>query len=89
MKIVSTALLAGAVLAGAVLPAAADSCADLWYARNLIYAQHGYCFSTTLGQRVFADYDCWTRNPVLEPGERQRVAAIKAEERRLRCKVNK
>ncbi|MEX6508242.1 YARHG domain-containing protein [Jiella sp. M17.18] len=75
----------GLFIAGA---AQAASCADLWYQRNLIYAQNGYCFQTDLGKRTFANFDCWTSNPHLSRGERQRVQAIKAEERRRGCKVN-
>lgn len=82
-------LLACAVMTASVVPALADSCYDLWYERNLIYAQYGYCFVTPLGRRVFADYDCWTRNPRLEPWEQQRVREIKAEERRIGCRVNR
>ena len=71
------------------VPTQAASCYDLWYERNLIYARNGYCFSTDLGQRVFSEYSCWTKNPALTPSEQRRVAALKAEENRRGCKVNK
>ena len=32
----------------ATMPTQAASCYDLWYERNLIYAENGYCFSTAL-----------------------------------------
>ena len=50
----------GAMLGAALLllasgsMAQAASCYDLWYERNLIYAENGYCFSTNLGKRTFA-----------------------------------
>ena len=69
-------------------PAAAQSCYDLWYARNLIYAENGYCFSTSLGRRVVGNYPCWTRNPTLSRAERAQVDAIRARERALGCTVN-
>ena len=83
-------LAAGIVLgmAGFAAPAAAQSCWDLWYERNLIYAENGYCFSTSLGKRTFANYECWTKNPPLTNYEQNRVAQIKAEENRRGCKVN-
>ena len=84
-------MLCGAVVAGLVLftgSAEAASCADLWYARNLIYAQNGYCFSTSLGRRTFGNSGCYTTNPRLSPAERRRVEAIRAEERRRGCRVN-
>lgn len=68
--------------------AQAASCYDMWYERNLIYAENGYCFSSSLGKRVFAGYDCWTKNPALSSLEKQRVAQLRAEEKRRRCKVN-
>lgn len=69
-------------------PASAASCWDLWYERNEIFDRNGYCFSTSLGKRTFNNADCWTRNPDLSRWERNRVADIKAEERRRGCKVN-
>jgi hypothetical protein len=69
--------------------AAAQSCYDLWYERNLIFAQNGYCFTTSLGRRTFAGYDCWTSNPRLTAGEQRRVAQIQALERRYGCRVNR
>ncbi|EIC21915.1 YARHG domain-containing protein [Thiorhodovibrio frisius] len=72
----------------AAAPVMAQSCMDLWYQRNLIYAQNGYCFSTSLGKRQFAEYKCWTKNPDLTQQEQKRVDSIRAEERRRGCKVN-
>ena len=83
-------LIAGLIagLTGLAPAASAASCWDLWYERNAIYDQNGYCFSTSLGQRTFDNSDCWTKNPTLSPWEQKRVAQIKAEERRRGCKVN-
>ena len=81
-----------AVLALAALltttSAHARSCADLWYERNLIFAENGYCFTTRLGQTTFANIECWTDDPRLTAAERRRIAAIKREERARGCKVN-
>ena len=81
----------GAVVAGVLsipAPAFAASCADLWYERNLIFAQAGYCFKTSLGKRTFAQYECWTDDPNLTAAEQRIVADITREERRRGCKVN-
>lgn len=85
----ATGLAAGIVGMTALSGAAqAQSCFDLWYERNLIYAENGYCFSSSLGKRTFANYDCWTKNPDLTRSERNRVAQIQRAERRAGCKVN-
>ena len=40
-------------------PANADPiCDDLWLSRNMIFAQHGYCFKSSLGQALFSDHQC-------------------------------
>lgn len=89
IKFKLTAMVGAGVLAASMTtPLLAQSCMDLWYERNLIYAQNGYCFSTPLGQRQFADYKCWTKNPQLTRQEQRRVDAIRAEEKRRGCKVN-
>ena len=88
MRQASLAAMLAIAMAGVATPAAAQSCWDLWYERNYIYAVNGYCFSTDLGQRTFADFDCWTKNPELTRNEQARVNAIRAEEKRRGCKVN-
>ena len=86
LTIFATALLSGLT----ALPSAAlaESCYDLWYQRNAVYDDNGFCFSTELGKSTFDNSDCWTKNPNLMPSEVDYVARIKAEERRRGCKVN-
>lgn len=81
-------MIAATLVLNASAPARAESCYDLWYARNLIYAENGYCFKTALGRETFAGYDCYTGNPQLSRAERNEVAAIKREERSRGCRVN-
>jgi hypothetical protein len=69
-------------------PSLAASCYDLWYERNQIYDDNGYCFKTQLGRDTFDNSDCHTDNAQLSRAEQRRVDRIKAEERRKRCKVN-
>jgi YARHG domain len=86
---IGLAVIASTFVLGAGAPARAESCYNLWYARNLIYAENGYCFKTQLGKQTFSDsYDCYTSNPNLSKAERNEVASIKREERRRGCHVN-
>ncbi|MCB1383660.1 MAG: YARHG domain-containing protein [Notoacmeibacter sp.] len=85
----AAAILLAALVALLPAPAAAQSCYDLWYERNAIYARNGYCFQTSLGQRVFGNAGCYTSNPRLARWEQQRVAEIQRLERRYGCRVNK
>lgn len=89
MRLIGALVICGfAAMAGAQTAAAA-SCYDLWYERNAIYDDNGYCFKTQMGRDVFDNGDCWTGNPTLSKAERRRVDQIKAEERRRGCDVNR
>lgn len=35
------------------------SCQNLWYVRNSIYDEHGYCFRTKAGKETFDNSDCY------------------------------
>ena len=90
---VKSRLAAIAIIAAIALPVStassyAASCYDLWYERNQIYDDNGFCFKTQLGQETFDNSDCYTDNAQLSKAEQRRVAQIKAEEKRKRCKVN-
>jgi YARHG domain len=71
-----------------VSQASAQSCYDLWYARNQIYAENGYCFKTQLGRDTFGNSGCFTNNPKLSKYEARDVKEIKREEKKRGCKVN-
>lgn len=83
----SAIVIAGAVLLFSGSPAAAYSqlsCGQLWYERNRIYAEHGYCFQTpqaiaTFGRRCYPPYGR------LSPYAQSQVNAIVAWERRKGC----
>jgi len=66
----------------------AASCYDLWYARNQIYDDNGYCFSTELGMETFDNSDCWTTHPHLSKWEQKQVAQIQYQEKIKHCHVN-
>ena len=86
MMIATAGLLSG--LTGFAPAAYAESCYDLWYQRNAVYDDNGFCFSSELGKQTFDNSDCWTKNPNLMPSEVDYVAKLKAEEKRRGCKVN-
>jgi hypothetical protein len=69
--------------------AQADTCYELWYERNEIYDANGFCFKTKLGKETFDNSDCYTDNVNLTPTEQRTVDQIRAEERRLNCKINR
>ena len=74
-------MLAGQSMAG-------DVCSDLWFSRNLVFDQVGYCFSSSLGQAVFDNADCTTRSPVLDPEAQAFVAWVKKIENLEECRVD-
>ncbi|WP_319531141.1 YARHG domain-containing protein [uncultured Cohaesibacter sp.] len=61
------------------------SCGELWYARNAIYAQQGYCFKTQRARQTFGPrcYAPWGR---LTVSQQRRVNRIQSWERRYGCR---
>ena len=88
MKRVLAAMLGFCLLGAMTGQALAESCFDLWMARNTIYDDNGYCFSTEMGQEYFDNDDCWTRKPKFSKAEQREIEAIKQEEDNRGCKVN-
>ncbi len=78
-------LLRCLVLVG-LLPttAAADieeRCEELWFARNAMLNDAGYCFSTTLGRSLFNNADCTTRQPIVDRQVSEQISIIQRLER--------
>ncbi len=89
MMIASLASL-GTLLAVVALPAPAraETCDDLWYARNEIYKAQGYCFRTRRGIEAFGNAGCQYDNAdevPLSAAQRRTIADIQREERARRC----
>jgi len=79
-------ILIAMLLAGEA--ALAQSCQQLWVERNSYYKAHGYCFKTQRAIRYFGNRGCFIYNEEDVPltgGERNRIAQIKAQERRFGC----
>ncbi len=88
MRKVLVAVAAAGMLTALTSVAVAQSCFDLWYERNSIYDENGYCFSTELAQEHFDNDDCWTKRPKFSRSEQRQIEAIKEEEEDRGCRVN-
>lgn len=60
------------------------TCSELWYARNQIYAEKGYCFKTQRARAVFGR-GCFPPYGRLSRWEREEVERIKRWEGRRGC----
>ncbi|MEI7839726.1 MAG: YARHG domain-containing protein [Methylococcaceae bacterium] len=65
-----------------------NECYDLWYQRNLAYAQKGYCFESNLGKRVFSGFNCSQTPAPLSSEEKSKINQIKQKESSLNCRLN-
>jgi hypothetical protein len=79
-----------AISAGSTfLPGLAEaSCSSLWYERNQIYKDAGYCFKTTRAIRTFGKSGCSLddiNDVPLSARQRAIVRDIVAQERRMGC----
>jgi hypothetical protein len=64
------------------------SCSELWYERNSIFKDAGYCFKTPRAIRTFGNAGCSYDSEYdlpLSDRDRQRVNAIKRIEREKGC----
>jgi len=62
-----------------------DVCFDLWYQRNAIFHDYGYCFQTDKAKQYFDVSSCKTRSPNLNAFDLTRVETIRARERASGC----
>jgi|GEM_PF-803702 len=67
-------------------PVASMTCSQLWYARNTIYANKGYCFSTARGRAAFGP-GCFPPYGRLNRAEQRRVSNIKRMEGMRGCRA--
>ncbi|ACA17348.1 conserved hypothetical protein [Methylobacterium sp. 4-46] len=85
-----TLALAGLACAAALSPvqAFAQGCEELWYQRNRIFKEAGYCFRTPRGIRAFGNAGCLyddERQVPLSANQREAVTAIRRTESVLGC----
>jgi len=76
-------------LLATVAPAAAQgTCDELWYSRNAIFKEAGYCFKTTRAIRTFGNAGCQfdeQEDVPLSHRQRQEINEIQRAERAMRC----
>jgi hypothetical protein len=81
--------IAGLVAGAVLLPGFAQaSCSSLWYERNGIYKDAGYCFKTSRAIRAFGNAGCSYDNindVPLSARQRAVVRDIVSRERRMGC----
>jgi hypothetical protein len=88
MKILGLACAALALGLTVQTATASDYCSDLWFERNQIYKDNGYCFKTRDAIRAFGNAGCAyddVEDVPLSARENRRVQQIKREERRSGC----
>lgn len=64
------------------------SCENLWYTRNTIYAENGYCFKTDRAIEMFGNRGCYVHNESrlrLNRYERANISLVRQTERRKGC----
>ena len=69
--------------------AQADECSELWFSRNQIYKNAGYCFKTPRGIRAFGNAGCQyddMREVPLSERDRIAVGRFVREEAVLGCR---
>ena len=82
------AIVAMILLMLGIAVAAAQSCDELWYQRNMIYKEAGYCFKTAKAIRSFGNAGCKYDEQVevpLSARDRAEIATISGMERSMRC----
>lgn len=82
------ALLTTLLLCFPLASYAQEPCDDMWFVRNLIFDQNGYCFGSNLGQAVFDNSNCITKSPDLSKDDKAKIAAVKNMEGRWGCKID-
>lgn len=67
---------------------ALDYCDEIWFTRNLIFDQAGYCFGSPLGQAIFDNADCTPGAVTLAPQQQAMVDTLIAEADYWECKTD-
>ncbi|SMP31762.1 YARHG domain-containing protein [Shimia sagamensis] len=61
------------------------TCDDLWFMRNRIFHNNGYCFGSQRGISTFGNDGCFTKSPSLSETDATIMNAIKQTEKDLGC----
>ncbi len=63
----------------------AKMCMKLWFQRNSIFHDNGYCFGSAKGKKYFDNASCVTSKPALNATEKSRVKSLQQTEAALGC----
>ncbi len=67
-----------------------QTCDDLWFQRNAIFARNGYCFQSARGRQAFSNQGCrvgmTAGQTPLTPAERQEIQRLKSQETAQQCR---
>ncbi len=88
LRLTALVLVALPLAGGAAAQHSGSSCGELWYARNEIYKDAGYCFRTQRGIRAFGNAGCRyddVEDVPLSANQRREVAEIQRWERIKGC----
>ena len=83
------AALAATMLLSSYSLARADACSELWFSRNQIYKDAGYCFKTSRAISAFGNAGCrYDEMQDVPLSERERIAVSRdmREEAALGCR---
>ncbi|PZQ15088.1 MAG: YARHG domain-containing protein [Ancylobacter novellus] len=86
MKLIAILVLVISTFSGPAI--AQDRCARLWFERNAVYKDAGYCFKTSRAISAFGNAGCSfdaIEDVPLSARQREYVARIQAEERNFHC----
>jgi len=76
---IAASVFTGTIAISSLGTAQAQSCGQLWYQRNAIYADAGYCFQTARARAEFGE-GCFPPYGRLTPRQQARVSAIQRQE---------
>lgn len=88
-RVVNPTIGAIAVLAASASAAfASRHCDELWFTRNWVMDQAGYCFGSALGQATFGNSDCLGEQIALSPAQTALVGEVRRIESIHGCSVD-
>ena len=76
------------VVATSTAATASSICDDLWFTRNWVMSQAGYCFGSVLGMAQFDNTRCTGQNITLSPVQTAFVTEVRRRETVLGCSVD-
>jgi hypothetical protein len=85
MRISTLSVIAVIGMASSAQPVFAGVCDDLWYERNAIYNDNGFCFKTRAGREAFDNSDCYTDAPDFTRSEQRRIDQLQRQEQDYGC----